>query len=88
MIGADLTFQDYADSPQPMGNLRFMLQNWVDGNGWSGPPPPDDFPGADAYVQRVTFYPLQSGKTGTTSADYDPATFDVDIRDWTPANAA
>jgi hypothetical protein len=71
-----------------MGNLRVMLQNWVDGNGWSGPQPSDDFAGADAYVQQVTVYPLQPGKTGMARADYDPATFDVDVRDWTPADAA
>lgn len=88
MAGAELAFQDYANAPQPMGNLRVMLQNWVDGNGWSGPQPPDDFAGADAYVQQVTVYPLQPGKTGTASADYGPATFDVDMSDWTPANAA
>lgn len=88
MTGAELTFQDYANTPQPMGNLRVMLQNWVDGNGWSGPQPSDDFGSADAYVQRVSFYPLQSGKPGTTGADYAPATFDVDMSSWTSANAA
>lgn len=56
-----------------MGNLRVMLQNWVDGNGWSGPQPPNEFVGADAYVQQVTFYPLQPGKTGTAQRRLWPA---------------
>jgi hypothetical protein len=87
MIGADLPFEDYNDVPQPMGNLRFMLQNWVDGQGWSGPQPPENFTGANAYVQALQFYPLESGN-GSQNADYSASpTFDLDTTQWTSANA-
>lgn len=87
MIGSQLPFEDYNDVPQPMGNLRFMLQNWVDGQGWSGPQPPDNFKGAAAYVQNVQFYPLESG-SGAQNADYGATpTFDIDTTQWTSGNA-
>ena len=87
MVGAQLPFEDYNETTQPMGNLRFMLQNWVDGSGWSGPQPPADFTGAYAYVQHLQFYPLDTG-SGTQNSDYGATpTFDLDTTQWTNANA-
>ena len=83
MIGGDLTFQDYYTAPQPMGNLRFMLQNWVDGNGWSGPQPPADFQKALVYVRTLDFRPLKTSTTGNNNADYGASTYSIDATTWT-----
>jgi hypothetical protein len=85
MVGGDLTFQDYYTAPQPMGNLRFMLQNWVDGNGWSGSQPPAN--PAYAYARSMSFLPLNNGATGNSNSDYGAPTFDIDFTTWTAENA-
>ncbi|MFC3677411.1 hypothetical protein [Ferrovibrio xuzhouensis] len=41
------------------------------GPGWSGPPPEDSFTGVDAYVQTIGWYPLQHGKSGKATDDFD-----------------
>lgn len=85
MTGADLLFQDYADVKQPLGNLRFMLNNWIDGQGWSGPQPPPTFTGAYAYVKRMRFVPLAPGAEGADPCE--SGVLDVDFSTWTQETA-
>jgi hypothetical protein len=84
MIGGNLEWQDYYSATLPMGNFRIMLQNWVDGNGWSGNEPPTG--PATAYVRSASFHPLHEGAAGTANTDYGAPTFAVNASAWTAEN--
>jgi len=75
-------------------NADLVFQTAPSGAGWSGPPPAEDFTGADAYVRSVGFFPLKDEGTDGTSSDHfvtnttDPNVFWLDFSDgtWTKDN--